>query len=209
MKRTLTINISGTVFHIEEDAYEALQKYMVLLKNYFGKDDDGKEIFADIEARIAEIFTEKSGKKNQAITLEWVEELIETLGTPENFSEEAGEEEPLAGHKSRKRKLYRDPEQTIIAGVCGGLAAYFDMDPVVIRLIVVLLALFTSGAGLLVYLLLWVIVPKAVTTTQRLEMKGEEVTIKNIEKFLKDEVDAVKESYKKIKKSKFFSKGKA
>ena len=208
MKRTLTINISGTVFHIEEDAYEALQKYMVLLKNYFGKDDDGKEIFADIEARIAEIFTEKSGKKNQAITLEWVEELIETLGTPENFSEEAGEEEPLAGDKSRKRKLYRDPEQTIIAGVCGGLAAYFDMDPVVIRLIVVLLALFTSGAGLLVYLLLWVIVPKAVTTTQRLEMKGEEVTIKNIEKFLKDEVDAVKESYKKIKKSKFFSKGK-
>ncbi|WP_319482205.1 PspC domain-containing protein [uncultured Draconibacterium sp.] len=207
MKRTLTINISGTVFHIEEDAYEALQKYMVILKNYFGKDDDGKEIFADIEARIAEIFTEKSGKKNQAITLEWVEELIETLGTPENFSEEAGEEEPLAGQKSRKRKLYRDPEQTVIAGVCGGLAAYFEMDPVVIRLIVVLLALFTSGAGILVYLLLWVIVPKAVTTTQRLEMKGEEVTIKNIEKFLKDEVNAVKESYKKMRKSRFFSKG--
>ncbi|WP_297097512.1 PspC domain-containing protein [uncultured Draconibacterium sp.] len=209
MKKTLTINISGTIFHIEEDAYEELQKYMVVLKNYFGKDDEGNEIFADIEARIAEIFTEKTGGKNQAITLEWVEELIETLGTPENFSEEAGEEEPLAGQKTRKRKLYRDPEQTVLGGVCGGLAVYFNMDPVVIRLIVVLLALITSGAGMLVYLILWIIVPKAVTTSQRLEMRGEEVTIKNIEKFLKDEVDAVKESYKKIRKSRFFSRSKS
>ena len=209
MEKTLTINISGTVFHIEEDAYELLQKYTTSLKNYFGKDDEGKEIIADIEARIAEIFTEKTSVKNQAITLEWVEELIETLGTPENFSEEAGEEEPLAGQKSHKRKLYRDPEQTVIAGVCGGLAAYFSMDPVVIRLIAVLLAMVTSGAGVLVYALLWIIVPKAVSTTQKLEMKGEEVTVKNIEKFLKDEMDAVKESYKKIRKSRFFSRRKA
>ncbi|WP_321376376.1 PspC domain-containing protein [uncultured Draconibacterium sp.] len=209
MKKTLTINISGTIFHIEEDAYEELQKYMVVLKKYFGKDDEGNEIFADIEARIAEIFTEKTSGKNQAITLDWVKELIETLGTPENFSEEAGEEEPLAGQKTRKRKLYRDPEQTVLGGVCGGLAVYFNMDPVVIRLIVVLIALLTSGAGILVYLILWVAVPKAVTTTQRLEMKGEEVTIKNIEKFLKDEVDAVKESYKKIRKSSFFSRRKS
>ncbi len=206
MKKTLTINISGTIFHIEEDAYEELQKYMVVLKNYFGKDDEGNEIFADIEARIAEIFTEKTSGKNQAITLEWVEELMETLGTPENFSEEAGEEEPLAGQQTRKRKLYRDPEQAVLGGVCGGLSVYFNMDPVVIRLIVVLLALLTSGAGIMVYVILWIVVPKAVTTSQRLEMKGEEVTIKNIEKFLKDEVDAVKESYKKIRKSRFFSR---
>jgi phage shock protein PspC (stress-responsive transcriptional regulator) len=209
MKKTLTINISGSVFHIEEDAYEMLHKYTTTLKNYFGKDDEGKEIIADIEARIAEIFTEKTSEKKQAITLEWVEALIETLGTPENFSDEAGEEEPLAGQKSRKRKLYRDPEQTVLGGVCGGLAAYFNMDPVVIRLIAVLLALVTSGAGVLVYLVLWIIVPKAVTTTQRLEMKGEEVTVKNIEKFLRDEMDAVKESYKKIRKSRFFSRRKA
>ncbi len=209
MKKTLTINISGTLFHIEEDAYEELKKYMVVLKNYFGKDDEGNEIFADIEARIAEIFTEKTSGKNHAITLEWVEELIETLGTPENFSEEAGEEEPLAGQKTRKRKLYRDPEQTVLGGVCGGLSVYFNMDPVVLRLIVVLLALLTSGAGILVYVILWIVVPKAVTTSQRLEMKGEEVTIKNIEKFLKEEVDAVKESYKKIRKSRFFSRSKS
>ena len=208
MKKTLTINISGTVFHIEEEAYEVLKKYMVTLKSYFGKDDEGKEIVADIEARISEIFTERTGEKNQAITLEVVEELIETLGTPENFSEEVDDEEPLAGQGKRKRKLYRDPEQTVLAGVCGGLAAYFNMDPVVIRLIVVLLALVTSGAGILVYILLWIVVPKAVTTTQRLEMKGEEVTVKNIERFLKDEMNAVKESYQKIRKSGFFSRKK-
>jgi len=209
MKKTFTINISGTVFYIEEDAYETLQKYMVTLKNYFGHDDEGKEIIADIEARITEIFTEKTSDKNQAVTLEWVEELIETLGTPENFSEEAGEQEPRAGQKSHKRKLYRDPEQTVLAGVCGGLAAYFNMDPVVIRLIVVLLVLITSGAGILVYIILWIIVPRAMTTTQRLEMKGEEVTIKNIEKFLNDEMDAVKQSYKKMRKSRFFTKRKS
>jgi phage shock protein PspC (stress-responsive transcriptional regulator) len=209
MKKTLTININGTVFHIEEDAYEALKKYMVTLKEYFGKDEEGNEIIADIEARIAEIFTEKTGEKNQAVTLEWVEELIEILGTPENFSEEVGEEEPLAGQKSRKRKLYRDPEQTVLAGVCGGLAAYFNMDPVVIRLIVVLLVMLTSGAGILVYIVLWIIVPRALTTTQRLEMKGKEVTVENIEKFLKNEMNAVKESYKKIRKSRFFSRGKS
>ena len=206
MEKTLTINISGTVFLIEENAYEALQKYMVILQTYFGKDDEGKEIMADIEARITEIFTEKAGEKNQVVTLKWVEELIETLGTPENFSEEVGEEEPLAGQKTRKRKLYRDPEQTVLAGVCGGLAAYFDMDPVLVRLIVILLVLLTSGAGVLVYIILWIIVPKAVSTTQRLEMKGEEVTVKNIEKFLKDEMNAVKESYKKIRKSAFFTR---
>ena len=73
-------------------------------------------LYSDIEARIAEIFIEKSGKKNQAITLEWVEELIETLRTPDNVSVEAGEEGPVAGLKSSKRKLYRDPEQTVISG---------------------------------------------------------------------------------------------
>lgn len=206
MKKTFDININGNVFQIEVDAYEVLQKYMVNLKNYFGKDEEGKEIISDIESRIAEIFTEKINEENQVVTLHWVNEVVDTMGTPENFNEEQIDEEPLAGQKKRKRKLYRDPEQSVLGGVCGGLAAYFNMDPVVIRLIVVLLALVTSGAGLLAYFILWIIVPKAVTTTQRLEMKGEDVTVKNIEKFIKDEVNAVKESYNKFRKSNYFSK---
>ena len=206
MKKTFDINISGTVFQIEEDAYEVLQKYMVNLKNYFGKDEEGKEIISDIEARIAEIFSERLSVKNQAVTLDWVNEVVEIMGTPENFNEDKIDEEPFAGHKKRKRKLYRDPEQAVLGGVCGGLAAYFNMDTVILRIIVFILILITSGAGLLAYLILWIVIPKAVSTVQRLEMKGEEVTVKNIEKFIKDEVKAVKESYNKFRKSGFFSK---
>jgi phage shock protein PspC (stress-responsive transcriptional regulator) len=206
MKKTYTINISGTVFHIEEDAYEVLQKYMENLKNHFGNSEEGKEIVSDIEARIAEIFAEKSTGKETIISLEMVNKLVDTMGTPDSFIAEEEVEEPLTGQSKRKRKLYRDPEQTVLAGVCGGLAVYFNADPVIVRLITVVLVLITSGAGLLAYLILWIIIPKAVTTTQRLEMMGEEVTVKNIEKFIKDELNAVKKSYNKFRKSRFFSR---
>ena len=208
MKKTYTIHLSGSVFYIEDDAYEVLQKYLVSLKNYFGDNDEGKEILADIEFRIAEIFTTKLSDDKKVITLEWVNETVETMGTPENFTEEGDNEQPFGEKTKRKRRLYRDPEEQILGGVCGGLAAYFNMDPVVIRLIGVLLFFITSGLALFVYLILWIVVPKAVNAAQRLEMRGEEVTVKNIEKFIKEEVDSVKESYKKFRKSGFFSKNK-
>jgi phage shock protein PspC (stress-responsive transcriptional regulator) len=208
MKRTFTINISGTVFYIEEDAYEVLQQYMVALKNHFGSSEEGKEIESDIEARIAEIFAEKTTGGKNAVTVEWVNDVVTTMGTPESFTDTTEEEEPLAGQTKRKRRLYRDPQETILGGVCGGLAAFFNMDPVIMRIIFVVLTLITSGAGVLVYIILWIAVPKAVTTAQRLEMRGQEVSIKNIEKFIQDEANAVKESYNKFRKSGFFSKGK-
>lgn len=206
MKKTFTINISGSVFHIEEDAYEVLQKYMVTLKNHFGSSEEGIEIISDIEARIAEIFTEKSNGGKNAVTLEWVNIVINTMGTPESFSETLDDEEPQPGQAKRKRRLYRDPEQTVLGGVCGGLSVYFDMDPVIVRIIFVVLTIITTGVGVLAYLILWIAVPKAVNTAQRLEMRGQEVSVKNIEKFFKDEANAVKESYNKFKKSGFFSK---
>ena len=205
MKKTFTINISGTVFNIEEDAYEVLQKYLMNLKNHFGNGEEGKEIITDIEARVAEIFTGNMSDEKKVVTLEWVNNVIETMGTPENFVEEEGEEEPLAGQK-RKRRLYRDPDQSGRSGVCGGLGTYFNMDPVMVRIIFVAAILFTSGAGLLAYIILWIVVPKATTTAHRLEMRGEEVTVKNIEKFIKDELNFVKESYNRFRKSSFFSK---
>lgn len=210
MKKTFTINISGTVFHIEEDAYEVLQKYLVKLKNHFGNEEEGKEILADIEARIAEIFTEKSTGEKDVITLAWVEQVIETMGTPEDFVEEEGEEEEVyAGTTKRKRRLYRDPEHRVIGGVCGGLGAYFNMDPVILRIIFVVLLIITSIVpALLAYLVLWIAVPKAVTTAQRLEMRGQEATVKNIEKSIREEVKEVKESYKKFKESDTYAKGK-
>lgn len=208
MKRTFTINISGTIFHIEEDAFEELQKYLAILKTHFGEDEEGKEIQADIEARIAEIFTDKSPDEKKIITLEWVNQVIETMGTPEDFAEAEGEEEEIYAETKRKRRLYRDPERRVFGGVCGGLGAYFDMDPVVLRIIFVLLFFLTSGGIIFAYIILWIAVPMAKTTTQRLEMRGQEATVKNIEKSIREEVDEVKESYRKFKKSETYAKGK-
>lgn len=206
MKKTFTINISGSVFHIEEDAYEVLQKYLINLKNHFGNSNDGKEILSDIEARIAEICSSESANKKNLITLELVNEVINTMGTPESFSEESDEEETLTGQTKTKKRLYRDPEHRVLGGVCGGLAAYFDIDIAIMRIIFVLLTLLTTGAGVLAYIILWIAVPKALNTAQRLEMRGENVSVKNIEKFIKEEADAVKESYQKFRKSGVFSK---
>jgi phage shock protein PspC (stress-responsive transcriptional regulator) len=208
MKKTFTINISGTVFHIEEDAYEVLQKYLVNLKNHFGTSEEGKEIITDIEARIAEIFSEKAADDKMVVTIEMVNEVVEIMGTPEDFVEEEGEDEAPIGEAKRKRRLYRDPDHRVLGGVCGGLAAYFNMDPVVLRIIFAVLFFITSGAALLAYLILWIAVPKAATTAQRLEMRGQEATVKNIEKSIKEEVAEVKESYKKFKESETYSKGK-
>jgi phage shock protein PspC (stress-responsive transcriptional regulator) len=208
MKKTFTINISGSIFHIEEDAYEVLQKYLINLKNHFGAGDEGKEIIADIEARIAEIFIEKSGDNKKVVTLEHVEEVIVIMGKPEDFVEEDEEEVTIADEAKRKRRLYRDPDHRILGGVCGGLSAYFSLDPVILRIIFVALFFITGGAALLAYLILWIAVPKAITTAQRLEMRGQEATVKNIEKSIREEVNEVKESYKKFKESESYSKGK-
>ncbi|MFW5773068.1 MAG: PspC domain-containing protein [Tangfeifania sp.] len=209
MKKTFTINISGTIFHIEEDAYEVLQRYLVNLKKHFGTDEEGKEILADIEARIAEIFTENSLDEKKVITIDRVNQVIETMGTPEDFAEEEAEaEEIYTSETKRKRRLYRDPDRRVLGGVCGGLGAYFNMDPVILRIIFVVLFFATTGAALLAYLILWIAVPKAKTTAQRLEMRGQEATVKNIEKSIREEVDEVKESYRKFKKSDTYSKGK-
>lgn len=209
MKKTFTINISGTIFHIEDDAYEVLQKYLINLKNHFGSEEEGKEIMADIEARIAEIFTEKSSDLKNVITILWVEEVIETMGKPEDFvAEESEEEVPYSAESKRKRRLYRDPEHRVIGGVCGGLGAYFNIDPVIMRIIFVVLIFITQGAALLAYLVLWIAVPKAVTTAQRLEMRGQEATVKNIEKSIREEVKEVQESYKKFRQSDSYAQGK-
>jgi phage shock protein PspC (stress-responsive transcriptional regulator) len=194
MKKTYTINISGTVFHIEEDAYEKLNLYLTGLKQHFGNDAEGAEIVADIEARIAEIFQAHKTPDKEVITMEWVDEVIETMGVPEDFEAE-GTPGPRNAGKTSKR-LYRDPDHKTIGGVCSGLAAYFTMDPVIMRLIFFVLLLL-NGLGLLIYIILWIAVPEARTTAQRLEMRGEPVTIENIEKWIKKEYQDIKKRVKK------------
>ena len=185
MKKTFTISISDTIFHIDEDAYEVLKKYMVNIKEHFHNTEDGKEIVSDIEYRLSELFTEKND--DNVITLEKVGNVIEIMGQPEIFDEENDVVIP----EKIKRRLYRDPEHKIISGVCGGIAAYFETDPTIVRIITILLSFISFGAIFIAYIILWVIVKKAETTTQKLEMRGENVTVKNIEKFIKETINKI------------------
>ncbi|WP_159519840.1 PspC domain-containing protein [Sunxiuqinia indica] len=220
MKKTFTINISGSVFHIDEDAYQKLQNYLQMLNQHFGPNEEGREILQDIETRIAELFNEKMEKGDKNVIQEsWVDEVMARMGKPEDFmegeidedeTEETGTKAESKTHTTTgktKRRMYRDPDSRVFGGVCGGMGAYFGIDPVILRIITFILIFVTSGVIIPVYLLLWIAVPKARTTAQKLEMRGQEATVSNIEKSIKEEVDEVKASYKKFKSSDSYNKG--
>ncbi|HZL11252.1 MAG TPA: PspC domain-containing protein [Prolixibacteraceae bacterium] len=216
MKKTFTINISGSVFHIDEDAYEKLQKYLQMLNRHFGPAAEGQEILQDIEARIAEILLENTNNKIEVVTNDMVDKVIARMGKPEDFMEPE-EEEPLgrnraeetsqAGDAKFRRRLYRDGDSRVLGGVCSGMAAYFNMDTVILRVIFFLLFFLIGPFNILLYFILWIAVPKAKTTAQRLEMRGKEATVSNIEKSIKEEMNEVGESYNKFMNSPSNEKG--
>ncbi len=213
MKKTFTINISGSVFHIEEDAFEKLQDYLHLLNHHFTSQAGGQEILEDIESRIAELLQEKITGRQEAVTSEWVEEVMHRMGKPEDFMD-AGPVEDQAKEKSEpkgkkpEKRLYRDTENRVLGGVCSGMSAYFNFDPVFIRILFILLVFVGIGIFAVIYLILWIVVPKAATTAQRLEMRGEEATISNIQKTIQEEVKEVKDSFSRIGRSESFRRGK-
>lgn len=276
MKKNISINISGVIFHIEEDGYELLKNYLESISRYFSTYEDSKEITDDIEGRIAEIFLAKLSNFKQVITKEDVEAVMVTMGSVEDFvaAEEILEEEPyyqrpyqegkvyedkaytegnrklyrdtrrkliggvaagiaryfktdplwirliivalffadifaslgtivlvtyivmwivVPGSESlpedeKVRKLYRNPDDKVIGGVCGGIAAYLGTDSTVIRLLFVLSVLF-FGTGVLIYIILWIIMPLATTLTEKMQMKGEPVTLSNIESSIKKKLN--------------------
>lgn len=266
MKRTISINIGGLLFHVEEDAYEKLKNYLNGIENYFKKFEDSREIIQDVEHRIAELLTEKNSKEQPIVTLAMVEKVILTMGTVDDFKREEEEETPveesatqekinpekasaekLQRDTSRKliggvlagiayylkadplwirllylafffgfaffppipgvllivyvvlwatlpsssslteqnvRKLFRDPDDKTLAGVCGGLAKYFNADVTAIRILFIVLFFF-GGSGLLIYLIFWFITPMAKTRADKLLMQGEPVTLNSIEQSVK------------------------
>lgn len=209
MKKTFTINISGSIFHIDDDAFEKLQKYLHMLNKHFNAAVEGQEILQDIEARISELFLEKTNNKVEVITNLMVDEVIARMGNPEDFMDQeeeepsktkAATEQPEAEQKIRRR-LYRDGDNRVLGGVCSGLGAYFNIDPVILRIIFVLV-LFMGGASIPVYFILWIVVPKARTTAQKLEMQGKEATVTNIAQSIKEEVNEVGDNYNKFVNSK-------
>lgn len=207
MKKTVSIHLNGLIFNIDEDAYMVLSSYIDELKAYFGSKEEGIEIINDIEARIAELFSEKIKPSKQVISLHDVEEVISILGRVEEICGEAGEkrESGFQDKEQRsKRKLYRDQELRILGGVCSGLSAYTGINLLAIRIIFMVLFLFSAGFMTLVYLVLWLIIPKARTVAERLEMKGKDINISNIENTIKEEYQEVKSRFREMKRGNNF-----
>ncbi len=209
MKKTVTINISGIIFNIDEDAYTKLQKYLEDINAQFSKNDDSKEIIADIEARIAELFSIKITTQNQVINIDDINDMISVMGNPSDFGgdedtqkKEAETAEVKSDKSWKSKRIYRDPDHRVLGGVCGGLGAYFNLDPVIFRILMVV-TFFAFGP--LLYIILWIAIPKARTTAQKLEMQGKEVNISNIEKNIKEEFEDVKQNFKKMKEESSFN----
>lgn len=185
-------------FHIDEEAYNSLQRYLNAIKRSFTDSQGRDEIIADIEARVAELFSERMKTDRQVISMKEVEEVIEIMGQPEDYlvDDEIFEDAPKT-HYSRQtgtvRKLYRDYDNKFIGGVCAGFAQYFGIDALWIRLIALLIAFAGVGSPILVYIILWVIIPKATTTSEKLAMAGKPANITNIEKKIKEGLDDVQE----------------
>ena len=213
MNKAANIHLAQTLFSIDEIAYNRLKKYLDQLERLFKNTEGAKDILEDIEARIAELFTDLKKDERYVISVEDVEKVIDTLGTPEDLAgEDAEQDSPTP---SQPKKLFRDPDDRFIGGVAGGLSHYVGLDSVWIRLILLILFFSSVGGVVLVYILLWILVPEAKTTAEKLTMKGEPVNVSNIKKKIKEELDQVSEKVKDVdyenmgsqlkKKSKDFS----
>ncbi|MCC6383846.1 MAG: PspC domain-containing protein [Bacteroidia bacterium] len=186
MNKTITVNIGGMVFYIEEQAYEKMKKYIDTVKIYFKTSEGGDEIMQDVEGRIAEILSERLAGGRQVVNEADIAFVIETMGRPEQFEQEEASEtktaKPSNIEEGRKyRKLYRDADDKIIAGVCSGLSHRLGIDPLWMRLLFII-SFFAWGTSLLIYIVLAIIIPKAVSNAQKLEMKGESVNLSSLQK---------------------------
>jgi phage shock protein PspC (stress-responsive transcriptional regulator) len=224
MNKTISINIAGFVFNIEERAYEILSHYLESIKSNFKNEADCEEIMADIESRIAELFQEELSDRKEVIVEADVDSIISVMGKPEDYvSEETADnfkaegepdvdafadayadaqftEEANTSHNTFGRKrLYRDESTGSIGGVCSGLGWYFGIDPVLVRIAFVLLTIL-GGSGILLYIILWIVIPEAKTTAEILEMQGEPVTLDSIKEHVQGMKNDIKDNSKHTKR---------
>ncbi len=198
MNKTLDINIANQIFHIDENAYKVLKNYLDAIQRSLANEVSREEIIQDIEARIAELFIERMISDKQVISVEDVNAVIKIMGEPEDYHI-SDEDEPAskANYKSSK-KLYRDKESSYISGLSAGLGHYLNINPIWIRLLWVLFTVFSTGWFILIYIILWIIVPEAKTTAEKLAMKGEPINLSNIEKKIKEGYENVSEKFKDV-----------
>lgn len=198
MNKTVNINMGGLAFHIDEDAYQKLTRYFEAIKRSLSNSSGKDEIMNDIEMRVAELITEKQKSDKHVINNKDIDEVILIMGQPEDYrlDDEADykAEEPFNTY-TKSRKLYRDKDRGTIAGVCTGLGHYFGIDAVWFKILFLILFI-GFGTGFIAYIILWIAMPKAVTTSEKLEMTGEPVTISNIEKKVREEFESVSNKIK-------------
>ena len=195
MKITVSINLGGYSFNIDEDAYAELKRYLKNLELHFAGEESSSEILSDIEARMSELLRVRLTGYKQVITIEDVREVISIMGNPEDISDNEGPSRKEKFSTPGSHRMYRDPDKRIIGGVCSGMGAYWDLEPWVVRVIFVALSL-AGGLGILVYLILYVVLPEAKTTAQKIEMKGDPVNIHNITESVKKEFNTVRKNMK-------------
>src|SRR5258705_3313617 len=169
MKKIININLSGRVIPIEDSAYEKLQGYIESLRRYFANEEGRDEIINDIESRIAELMNEKVRKGSTAITDEDINEIIASMGRPEDFDAEAAETADTSKQSTAqdfsyterrsRRRLYRDSSDKFIGGVCSGIANYLNTDPAIVRILFAIVTFGGFGLGILIYILLWIVLP--------------------------------------------------
>jgi phage shock protein PspC (stress-responsive transcriptional regulator) len=202
MKKTFSVNLGNRVYNIDDDAYMRLKEYLDLIEGYFSDDKEREDIINDIETRLSELFSEKLNDTRQVITMTDVADAIKIMGDPHEIGGDKSRSENKSTTYSQheksynRKRLYRDDDNRVFGGVCSGLGYYLDIDPVILRIILVVLFIL-GGFGLLLYLILWLVVPKARTTAQKLEMRGDSVNASNIGNFFREEFDSMKRSFRK------------
>jgi len=204
MNKTVNINLGGMFFHMDEDAYQKLTKYFEAIKKSLSNTSGQDEIIKDIEMRVSELLTEKQKTEKHVVTLKEVDEVITVMGQPEDYKIDDDEigNTTVNFASSKSRKLYRDKENGMIGGVLAGLGHYFGIDKVWLRIFMLILG-FVFGTGFLAYIILWIVMPEATSTSEKLEMTGEPVNIANIEKKVREEFENVSDKLKNVDYDKF------
>ncbi|GER59034.1 PspC domain-containing protein [Patiriisocius marinus] len=213
MKKTVNINLAGTFFHIDEDAFGKLSRYLDAIKRSLSDPLGGDEIIRDIEARISELFSEKIESNSQVVSIKEVDEVIAVMGQPEDYimgEETFTDEAPKRDYttSASHKQLFRDIDNKFVAGVCSGLGHYLKIDAIWVRLGWIFLTFLTSGFGILAYILFWILVPGAESTSEKLKMTGEPINISNIEKKFKEGYQSVSDSIKNADYDKYMEKSK-
>ena len=212
MNKTVNINLGGMFFHIDEDAYQKLNRYFDAVKRSLSNSTGKDEIMKDIEMRIAELLTEKNRGDKQVVGIKDVEEVIVVMGQPEDYriDDEGAPETTFAFNSDakRKKKLYRDKDKGMIGGVAAGFGHYLGIDALWVRILFIVSPFITFGTSLVIYVILWILMPPAETTTEKLEMTGEPVNISNIEKKVREEFDSLSEKFKNVDYDKYGNQAK-